>query len=659
MPGEKRVVTRRWDRGLALLALAGLGIWLCAPAVRGEGPGGSIRTGGAAPAPLRAWFAPEPSAPRGERGGPKPPSYLGKAVQRGPDGALRPVGAGVPASGATSAASIGVGTGVFVSDGAETAVVVDIANGSLLATVFNKGYSNSPSSLRTSSNGGLGWVNRGFPNGSGTFSDYPFDPWAAAGMAGGESFASLIRRDTASYLARVVIARTRDGGSLWTRFYEATTNEFHDRAMFDVDRSAARGGGSGDAHDGSIYLTFDTFDANDDYVASYLQVISRAGALIRSPTISTRQEFWGSQQQPVSGIEDGQVYLMGQASAVDGRTTFLLFHELTGAASLELVKSYFSISDAGQPLGTSARLGVNGHRIGNGAVMDIDRSATRRRGTLYVLTARNPNPLDPTRDQGDIHLSISGDRAFSWVSAPLPGLAPGKTQFFPALHVDDEGWIHAAYYQNEAGATDGGVLNASSANVYYTLSSDGGLTWTPPVMVNGPGDALDYFDPPPDLADRSYYLIGDYFQIRTGFPSGARVVYACWNGYDKDRTDLYFDEKRDRVICTRLVPPADTDRDGIFEPDDNCPTLFNPTQDDADGDGTGDVCQDLERRANLDDDASSRGRIDGSDLFPLARGFGFCLGDPLYVTAADLNPDSCIDGYDLALLTSFWGQVVP
>ncbi len=50
-----------------------------------------------------------------------------------------------------------------------------------------------------------------------------------------------------------------------------------------------------------------------------------------------------------------------------------------------------------------------------------------------------------------------------------------------------------------------------------------------------------------------------------------------------------------------LFPPnIDTDQDNIPEvavtghPEikvDNCPGIFNPTQDDADGDGTGDACQ--------------------------------------------------------------------
>lgn len=40
--------------------------------------------------------------------------------------------------------------------------------------------------------------------------------------------------------------------------------------------------------------------------------------------------------------------------------------------------------------------------------------------------------------------------------------------------------------------------------------------------------------------------------------------------------------------------PADTDNDGVPDADDNCPAVPNPDQEDSDGDGTGDACDDVE-----------------------------------------------------------------
>ena len=43
-----------------------------------------------------------------------------------------------------------------------------------------------------------------------------------------------------------------------------------------------------------------------------------------------------------------------------------------------------------------------------------------------------------------------------------------------------------------------------------------------------------------------------------------------------------------------LASSPDQDRDGILDIDDNCTRAKNPDQADADGDGTGDVCEEPE-----------------------------------------------------------------
>lgn len=47
-----------------------------------------------------------------------------------------------------------------------------------------------------------------------------------------------------------------------------------------------------------------------------------------------------------------------------------------------------------------------------------------------------------------------------------------------------------------------------------------------------------------------------------------------------------------------IPPPPDSDGDGIFDAEDNCPTVSNPDQTDSDGDGIGDACDldDLNQR---------------------------------------------------------------
>jgi hypothetical protein len=620
-------------------------------------------------APLRAKFEPVEPIPAGLLAGrrPVPPSYQGKSGRgRGSEApATRTAPAGAAAAAGPVPASappiVVAGTDVFVGDGSETALAVDLADGNTIAANLNLGFLNSPS-LFNSLNGNGSWTARAFPPGSGVFTNYPFDPWASPGNTTGELFTSFLRFNatTPPTTARMVVGRSTDGGVSWSRFYEAVKSVDQDRDMFDIDRTSAQGGGSGTAHDGTLYLTFDGFDSHGAYVASYLHVVSPAGALLREVTTSNPNQFHGSEMQPVPGINDGQVYLMSVSSNQTGDQLQLSFHEVNGAGTtLVSDKSAFAFYAVGQQLGTSGRWGVNGHRIGAQMQMDIDRSNGPRRGTLYVLSTLNPNHADPTMDQGDVYLSVSTDGAQTWVHTLIPGLAAGKTQFFGMLDVDEDGWIHVAYYQNETGSTDNGVLNASTANVYYTVSADGGLTWATHTLVNGPGDTLQYFDPPPDLLAQTYYLIGDYAQVRAGRASGTKVAYVFWSGYDKNRDDITQFSKRDRGICTRMTPSVDTDGDGLFDPQDNCPTIYNPGQEDLNSNGIGDICECFHTRANVDDTGSSQGRIDGSDLFPLARSFGSCQGDAAYDASVDLSPEGCVDGYDLALLASIFADPVP
>ena len=63
----------------------------------------------------------------------------------------------------------------------------------------------------------------------------------------------------------------------------------------------------------------------------------------------------------------------------------------------------------------------------------------------------------------------------------------------------------------------------------------------------------------------------------------------------------------ERVIFQAQGPPPDTDDDGISDDADNCPDDANPGQEDADGDGEGDVC-----------DACAAGEFDGICLTHLS-----------------------------------------
>jgi hypothetical protein len=323
--------------------------------------------------------------------------------------------------------------------------------------------------------------------------------------------------------------------------------------MSDIDRTTALGGGTGTTHDGKVFLCFDDYGPNGvGYAYSVLQTVSAAGALLSELNISTSTTFRGSQMQPVAGIVDGQCFVITRAASGTPGQALATLHEINPTGNT-FNRSTITFNHVGQQLGTSGRWGLNGHRLDSGPFMDIDRTNGARRGRLFVITARNPNPTNSTLDQGDLYLSYSTNNGTSWVSAVIPGQAAGKTQFFPMLDVDDNGFVHVAYYQNESG-----VLNSPSANLYYTFSTDGGTTWAAPVQLNSAVNTLDYEFPPPDRSAAEYYLVGDYAQIKTYGTGSGTTAYVLWTSYDKDRTNTTVGNKRERGICTTIPPAATT-----------------------------------------------------------------------------------------------------
>ena len=68
---------------------------------------------------------------------------------------------------------------------------------------------------------------------------------------------------------------------------------------------------------------------------------------------------------------------------------------------------------------------------------------------------------------------------------------------------------------------------------------------------------------------------------------GDITVEICDDGIDNDGDTLVDTANPD---CGGHFPHSDTDSDGVRDSIDNCDNVPNPGQEDADGDGIGDVC---------------------------------------------------------------------
>lgn len=531
---------------------------------------------------LKTTFFPEPATPPPTEVKPGPPLFLGKLFVQDSAGNWVPIKPRAPVfrPGEVVPPRLPAVAGgdVYVQDGGETSIGINYDDGNNLVA----GYNTWPWNLDSHSNstdGNLTWTSRTFPNGAGIFTGWTADPWTNAGNAAGEFFSTRLKV-TSGFpppppfnfdSVHCIVARSTDGGASFSLFFEKFKAIFQDKEAVDIDKTTARGGGAGITHDGKVYLGYDDdgLAPNFSYRGSFLQVISSAGVADTEIQISGTGSppFRGRYLQPVAGITDGTVYVKGHNF---GSTIPAIFHEITngGAGPNTFSKSSFSYFPAGQALGGSGFWGVNGHRIPTNifGYLDIDRSSGPRRGYLYFITNRNPNRANPALDQGDVYLSVSTNGAASWSSALIP-TAAGKTQYTPMLDVDEQGWIHIAYYQNETGSVNGGVLNASTANVYYTRSTDGGTSWAVPVQVNEPANALDYEDPPPNRSGSGYYLIGDYAQLQATGSGPSTKVYILWTGYDKDRSDAFVGDAKARVWCTTIqcFPRGDVTSDAVTD----------------------------------------------------------------------------------------------
>jgi DMSO/TMAO reductase YedYZ molybdopterin-dependent catalytic subunit len=100
---------------------------------------------------------------------------------------------------------------------------------------------------------------------------------------------------------------------------------------------------------------------------------------------------------------------------------------------------------------------------------------------------------------------------------------------------------------------------------------------------------------------------------------------------------------RDFIVPVRVEP--DMDGDGVPDSRDNCPSIFNPSQRDSDGDGIGDAC-------DTDcPDLDGRNPVSFHDFAILAPAWRVPdKGGPL----GDLNGDGAVNILDLQVLAEYW-----
>ena len=83
-----------------------------------------------------------------------------------------------------------------------------------------------------------------------------------------------------------------------------------------------------------------------------------------------------------------------------------------------------------------------------------------------------------------------------------------------------------------------------------------------------------------DLVVESGVIVNNSAQLYTGFYNAVYKIE-----YFLNNSDTPYIERE-----VTFIVPEDLDGDGILNSDDNCVEQSNPNQEDSDGDGIGDVC---------------------------------------------------------------------
>lgn len=110
-----------------------------------------------------------------------------------------------------------------------------------------------------------------------------------------------------------------------------------------------------------------------------------------------------------------------------------------------------------------------------------------------------------------------------------------------------------------------------------------------------------------------------------------------------------------QVIYSLSERCSDVDGDSICDGDDNCPDVFNPDQEDTDGDGVGDVCDDYDRG-----DVDGNGAINVFDMLAIANHMlhiQHLEGDAM--DRADCDGNGYINVLDLVSIANVIMHVIP
>jgi hypothetical protein len=179
--------------------------------------------------------------------------------------------------------------------------------------------------------------------------------------------------------------------------------------------------------------------------------------------------------------------------------------------------------------------GINPAGLDGQCFLAIDRSGTATNNNIYMLASVVPSGRSTT----DVMFvrSTDGGQTFS---APRrindDPVNPNKWHWFGTLSVAPNGRIDSVWYDTRNAA------NSTDSQLFYSFSTDGGLTWAANVAVS------NLFNPFEGYPNQS--KIGDYITIVSD-NTGGNVAYSATFNFNSSRG-----QHEEDVYYVRVAPPT-------------------------------------------------------------------------------------------------------
>jgi hypothetical protein len=395
----------------------------------------------------------------------------------------------------------------IVGDAANECVIsVDPTDGNKMTIVWRQ-FNNVTSNFRQAgwgytSDGGLHWTFPGVLQ-NGVFRS---DPVTQSNEVGNFFYLSLQSDQNLSFFCDD-LWRSTNGGQSWVERSPDRGAGGGDKEWFTIDKT----GGPGH---GFQYQADDGINCNGGGVQ--FQRSTDGGVTWQSPINIPNGPVYGTLDVDTNGNlfiggEGNTFYCVRSSNAQIGNQT-PTFDRVT------------AVNMGGDLTGG----GINPGGLDGMLFLAIDRSGGATNNNIYMLASVAP----PGRSTTDVMFVRSTDGGLTF-SAPQriddDPVNPSKWHWFGTFAVAPNGRLDAVWYDSRIAA------NNTDSQLFYSWSTDGGVTWSPNVAVS---NAFNPFEGYPNQSK-----IGDYITIVSD-NTGGNVAYAATFNFNPNRgqheEDVYY-----------------------------------------------------------------------------------------------------------------------